>query len=267
MNPLEVKPDAAAYRQDLEHVETHRVGWFDCACCPTNIARLIGSVAQYIYSFDSETVYLHQYIASKTALDTGGQKIALDLETNFPWDGKVRLHVDPDVAETFNLALRIPAWCSSFTLKVNDKPFETGSIRKGYLYIEREWHRGDQIELDLEMTAQFLQADSRAQGYAGKAALMRGPLVYCLEEKDNGALLQELVIDPHGKIDLLKGNLEPSPSIDIEMDAVRVPVREKKLYAPLAVQKEEPFRVKAIPYFQWGNRDENKEMTVWFRVK
>ena len=265
VNPLEINPETASYRQDLEHVETHRVGWFDCACCPTNIARLIGSVGQYAYSSTQDRIYLHQYLSSETVLKASDVPVTLKQQTEFPWNGSVSITVEPETAADFSIALRIPGWCRSYDLKLNGGAAQF-SIENGYLILEREWKKGDLIELTLDMVVELIQADSSVSGCEGRAALVRGPLVYCLEEIDNGSRLNELIIKSQGNFEVLDGSMQPGPSKEIILEGYRESVRSGSLYSTFHKQKREPVSVKAVPYFQWGNRDEHKGLLVWFRV-
>jgi DUF1680 family protein len=139
-------------------------------------------------------------------------------------------------------------------------------MEKGYITIDRVWASSDTVALELEMPAKFFQADSRILDYCGKTALMRGPLVYCLEEIDNGAQLQELLIDQHGDIKFEEGVIQSSPTTTLLLDGYRETLRVEELYEPVRQNKRTKVRIKAIPYFQWGNRAKDQEMRVWFRT-
>ena len=266
VNPLETHPKIAAFRQDLEHVLTHRAGWFDCACCPTNIARLIGSIGKYIYSFTDTQVYIHQYISSEAEFTIEGETISLQQNTEYPWNGRIQISLKMQHPKHFTLLLRQPVWCDDWTLTIHGHACDEWHLENGYLAIHRKWHSTDAITLNLEMPVKLFQADSRVQEYCGKAALLRGPLVYCLEEIDNGQQLQELLIDSNGNFKLEEGLIESFPSITVLLDGYRETVRADNLYVPMQQDKRTRVEVKAIPYFQWGNRAKDQEMRVWFRT-
>ncbi|MDX9985770.1 glycoside hydrolase family 127 protein [Sphaerochaeta sp.] len=266
VNPLEIIPSITTFRHDMEHVLPHRAGWFDCACCPTNIARLIGSIGKYIYSFTDTHVYIHQYISSEAEVPLGNQKVSILQETKYPWNGEMHLTMHMQGSVQVSLSLRKPHWCDDFKLLVNGTEWDGWHMEKGYITIDRVWASSDTVALELEMPAKFFQADSRILDYCGKTALMRGPLVYCLEEIDNGAQLQELLIDQHGDIKVEEGVIQSSPTTTLLLDGYRETLRVEELYEPVRQNKRTKVRIKAIPYFQWGNRAKDQEMRVWFRT-
>lgn len=266
VNPLEINPKIAAFRQDMEHVLTHRVGWFDCACCPTNVARLFGSIGKYIYSSSDTSIYIHQFISSETEMAIGNDRISLQMKTKYPWDEEIQILCTMEHQKHFGLMLRKPVWCDAWTLEINGMPSTSYCLEKGYIHIDRIWSDGDTVQLTLEMAVKLLQADSRAQDYCGKVALMRGPLVYCMEEFDNGPQLQELIINPESNFDLEEEILQSIPSINILLDGYRETIRTDSLYEPMKKNERVKVRIKAIPYFQWGNRGKDQEMRVWTRI-
>lgn len=265
VNPLEIKPKVAAFRQDMEHVLTHRAGWFDCACCPTNIARLFGSIGKYIYSSTDTSIYIHQFISSETEIAMGDELVSLRQETKYPWNEEIQISCTMEHQKHFGLMLRKPRWCDAWTLEINGMPCTSFCLEKGYIHIDRIWDDGDTVQLKLEMTVKLIQADSRAQDYCGKVALMRGPLVYCLEEFDNGPQLQELIINSESNFELEEEILQSIPSIHILLDGYRETIRTDSLYEHMKKNERVKVRLKAIPYYQWGNRAKDQEMRVWNR--
>ncbi|WP_320127840.1 beta-L-arabinofuranosidase domain-containing protein [uncultured Sphaerochaeta sp.] len=266
VNPLEVNPRVAAFRQDMEHVLTHRVGWYDCACCPTNIARLMGSIGKYIYSSTDTSVCIHQYISSETEIYLEGEPISLHQETKYPWNEEIQISLKMEHQKRFGLMLRKPVWCDEWTLEINGIACNSYRLEKGFIHVDRIWTDGDTVQLKLEMAVKLFQADSRAQDYCGKAVLMRGPLVYCMEEFDNGPQLQELLIDPESNFELEEEIVQSIPSVHILLDGYRQTIRTNSLYGPMKKTERTKVRLKAIPYFQWGNRAKDQEMRVWIRT-
>jgi len=272
VNPLDVQPDIARYRHDHAHVETSRIPWFGCACCPPNIARLIGSISHYFYTMNAHTVWVHQYGGSEAALSLGGSRVTLTQVTEYPWNGKVEVTVNAETEVAFTLALRIPAWCTSYACSVNGKPAENSRGERGYLEITRSWSRGDRVVLDLAMPVQFIQANPEVRELTRKLAIRRGPLVYCAESCDNGAGLHLLTLEPGAEAavehrpDLMGGTCV------VHAKGFRSAAHASKGKAPGLYQvvdqrqARKPVRIAAIPYHQWGNREPNGEMTVWLRV-
>ncbi len=265
VNPLEVDPLACEKDPHKRHVKPERQAWFSCACCPPNLIRLLMSLEDYVCSADDGALYVHLYAGGRFAARAGGVLAQLDVDTRYPWDGDVRVRVEPERPAAFALALRIPAWCRDWSLELNGAPC-AAEVRDGYAYISREWHSGDCIRLRMEMPAQFVRANPRVAEDAGKVALTRGPLVYCLEEIDNGKRLHLLRAGgARGKID---ARWEPGTLggiVALETDGLRESEAwEGPLYAACAAPETHPVRLRFIPYYAWANRGVG-EMRVWIR--
>ncbi len=268
VNPLEVWPEACKVRDDLRHVKTVRQGWFSCACCPPNVARLIASLGQYMYSHSADTAYIHLYAANEANLDLGGRKLRLAQETDYPWQETVSVTVQPDQAGEFTIALRIPGWCKKTHLAVNGKPADLASITaKGYAYVSRMWEPGDEIQLTLAMPIQRIRANPQVRENAGRVALQRGPIVYCLEEVDNGANLSSMILPPSAELtaqwqpELLSGVMV----IKGKAQRIDESTWENTLYCPVEVPPgTRTVEITAIPYSTWCNRLPG-EMLVWIR--
>jgi uncharacterized protein len=271
VNPLDVRPDVACYRHDHAHVETGRIHWFGCACCPPNIARLIASFSRYFYTRNVDTVWVQQYGGSRTTLSLGTSRAAITQVTDYPWNGKVELRVEGDPGTDFTLALRIPSWCPSFTCSVNGKRLDRATVSRGYLPISRAWSGSDTVVLDLAMPVLFIQADPRVPELAGKLAIRRGPLIYCFEACDNGPDLHLLTLNADAETtaefrqDLMGGTCVIHAR-GYRGAAQGAPGRGTGLYRvadPGQIRKS--VKLTAIPYHQWGNRESNREMMVWLR--
>jgi len=242
-----------------------RKEWFDVACCPPNLARLLASLGQYIYSHGEGGIAVHLYIQGTATLRIGDQEVQLRQETGYPWDGTVRIHVESDQPVACALHLRVPGWCREARVQVNGERFETeGRVERGYLRIERLWQWGDVVELRLEMPVERLYAHPAVRQDAGRVALQRGPLVYCLEEVDNTAPPHRIALPRTGSLvakldpDLLGGIATIGGPAVIEAAADGTP-----LYGddPPAL---EPGRITAVPYYAWANRQQG-QMAVWIR--
>ncbi len=266
VNPLEVWPEASGKDPGRYHVKPVRQKWFGCACCPPNIARLLVSLGQYIYSFNEDTVYTHLYIGGAAELEINGEKLRLRQENNYPWDGRVRIKIENTPEKGFKLALRIPGWCRRWTARVNgDDAREEGMPANGYLVLDRSWKAEDEVELDMEMPAELLNANPKVRADAGRAAIRRGPVVYCFEEKDNGSNLSALSIASDSRLSAVFEENIPGGIVTIRASGFRT-LEEgwgDELYRP-AARREVPAELKAVPYFIWGNRGQG-EMQVWIR--
>jgi DUF1680 family protein len=271
VNPLEVWPEASEKNPGRHHVKAVRQKWFGCSCCPPNVARLIASLGQYIYSAGGGTVYTHLYIGSEAEVELGGgANVRLKQETGYPWNGDVRMTVALAEPQSFDMALRIPGWCAEgVSIRVNGETLGGGdyAIVKGYARIARTWQDGDTVELSLPMEVQMLEANPHVRANAGKGVLQRGPLVYCLEEKDNGSLIASISVKAGNAFterfdaDLLGG------AVVLEGEGYKDDLSTWKgeLYRPIRRQAGR-IPLKAVPYSLWGNRGTG-EMTVWFRLR
>ncbi len=268
VNPLEVWPKASRGNPGKHHIKPVRPGWFSCACCPPNVARLLSSLGEYLFTVKEETLFVHLYIGGEAEVELGGGLTAqLRMASSLPWQGKVSLEVTPASAASFTLALRVPAWCSAPQVTVNGETVDVGgSVREGYAYVERVWSPGDRVELDLPMEPLLVRAHPQLRANAGRVAIQRGPLVYALEEADNGyGPLSSLVIRKDAPMEARFDAALLGGAVVIEGQAM---LEEESgwsggLYSA-SEKKAAPVNFKAIPYYLWGNRGEG-EMAVWLR--
>jgi DUF1680 family protein len=272
-NPLQI----SRQREKALRAPHHRQDWFDCACCPSNISRLIAQLGSFIYSTDGESIAVHHYIQSRARLEVGGRQVNLEQVTNYPWDGQVRLVLSLEQPARFTLKLRIPGACRGPMICLNGREIEC-TLVKGYISVDREWRNGDELVLDVEMPVHTVYADPQVTADLGKVALQRGPLVYCLEGVDNDGALDELALPRSATLetrfepDLLGG------VVTIRGDALRIisePFKglvtsaEGNIGLSQGLYFTEPpvyshSQFKAVPYFAWDNREEG-DMAVWVR--
>ncbi|MCZ7648369.1 MAG: glycoside hydrolase family 127 protein [Planctomycetota bacterium] len=263
-NPLAVTPYFRNGHGD--HIRPRRQPWFGCACCPPNIARLLASLPSYVASSGGGDLWVHLYAAGTLAHEVGGRRVVLRVRTRYPWDGRVVFAVDAEQPAAFTLALRIPGWCRGAKLNVNGKPVNLArAVTKGYAKLKRIWKRGDKVELDLPMPPERVYAHPKVQANAGRVALRRGPLVYALEQADNGAEIEALTLPPGAKI-VAKARRELGGFVALRAKGLRAPVlggKNGSLYAarPAAAR---PAPLAFVPYGLWGNRGAG-EMAVWVR--
>ncbi|SFJ59492.1 hypothetical protein SAMN02799624_05168 [Paenibacillus sp. UNC496MF] len=238
--------DKFFYVNPLESDGTHhRVPWYDCSCCPTQIARFIPSIGNYVYAVRGNHVVVNQYVAGTGSLNLDGGKVVLRQETEYPWNGRITLRVEMcEPKAVFGISLRIPDWCKSFRLAVGGQEVSDVETVRGYVRFHQAWQPGDEITLELTMQVERVYAHPLVQVNAGKVALQRGPLVYCVEEIDN-LLYDALKVDSSTRF--------------------RTRYEAELLEGVVAIYAADPSggaQFKAVPYYAWDNRTPGK-MEVW----
>ena len=243
-----------------------RQPWFDVACCPPNIARLIASLPGYIYSTSSDGVWIHLYVASEAKVNLNGNIVELNVNTNYPWDGEVKITVNPSKEDEFTVYLRIPGWSHGSKLFINGKEQDLELTPSTYIGVKRAWRSGDELALRIPMPIELITSHMHVLANTSRVAIKRGPLVYCLEQVDNPgvdvwniALKSSCNLEARYVKDLLNG------IVVIEGDAYEVKVGgQGELYRPINGVKVNlrPIKFRAIPYYAWANRDPGP-MTVW----
>lgn len=269
VNPLEVWPSNCMNRTSKEHVMPVRQPWFGVACCPPNIARLLASVGQYIYMTDVHRLYINLFIANHSEITVGSSVYSIHISGNYPNSGRVKIHihrVSQDKWEKNQFAIRIPGYIERYHIYVNqEERKEKDNLTGGYLILE-DTEEEINIQLDFDLSARFIHANPEVRADSGKVAIMKGPLVYCLEETDNMENLSALYIDTKQKMeeqynpDLLGGVTQ------IELKGKRITKEgwdECTLYQTIPVTLEETSLL-AVPYGSWGNR-KTGEMIVWIK--
>lgn len=262
-NPLAahpgVDPHGADHGADFHY---RRSPWFGCACCPPNIARLLASFGGYVCSEGRDEARVNLYVAGEGRLNLRGETVVLRQTTRYPWDGRVAIDVVPETPMEFVLALRVPGWCRGARLTVCGKPTRL-EPRRGYVRIRRTWKAGDRVALTLPMPVERVEANPRVRQDAGRIALRRGPVVYCFEEVDNGAGLQDVVIP---RTSVLTPAWRPRLLGGVVVLQGRARRRETagwegQLYRTQA-SRLRSVQIRAVPYAVWGNREPG-EMAVW----
>jgi uncharacterized protein len=246
--------------------DAHRQEWFDCACCPPNLARLLASLGQYIYSRGETDVAVHLYVQGSARLTMHGRNVLLRQQTRYPWEGTATILVDVDQPTAFGLRLRIPGWCRDATLRVNGEAVDVAAmVSNGYLRVDRRWQSGDRVELDLPMPVERMYAHPLVRQDAGCVALQRGPLVYCLEEADNPVALHTVRLPKEAPLgarfehDLL-GGVAAITGTALVADGTEW---GRTLYRPQSAPLI-PHPLTAIPYCAWDNRQPG-QMRVWIQ--
>lgn len=255
------------YENPLESAgKHHRWIWHHCPCCPPNIARLLASVGSYMYAIAEDEIAVHLYGESKARFDLAGAKVELSQQTRYPWDGAIQFDLTLDRRAHFALSLRIPEWADGATLSVNGEKLDLASVlTDGYARIERDWKSGDKVDLSIPLTARKLFANPLVRQDAGRTALMRGPMVYCVEETDNGAGLNGISLSADisqaktSEISGLRGAV--ALELPVSRDAADWGSALYRTSPPAAKQSSARF----VPYPFWDNREPG-EMLVWVRA-
>lgn len=264
VNPLEVVPVVAKRRYDCHAVKTQRVGWFGCACCPPNIARLFASLGYHAYSRQEGGLAVHLYGEGTVDLTIGEVGVRISIQTDYPWAEEIKIAVTATAPVRFSLRLRIPQWCRSPQLTVVGRALDMNKVLlNGYASIEREWQTGGEVVLLLPMPVERIRAHPRVHANAGCVALQRGPLVYCVEEVDNGPELGALRLTKTGALHTRFDPELGGGAVRIEAAGERLQPVSDALYSP-AEPHHEPTTIRAVPYAYWANRGEG-EMRVWLR--
>lgn len=259
VNPLEVVPGVTGELFGFKHVLTKRPEWYACACCPPNLARLIGSLGTYIWAENDTTIYSHLFIGGKAQFKHG----TIDLESNYPWNGHLNYTLHP--IESFTLAIRKPGWCDNVKVYVNGE-CATYEVKDGYMYLSYAWKDNDVVEVDLDMPVVKMYANAHVRSDAGCVAFTRGPVVYCFEHVDNDVMLQAVRIPRESKAYALEYSSELNGIVPIEVEAIQI-ITSEALYSKVPPQ-EKQITLKGIPYYTWGNREtDNPQMRVWLLEK
>ena len=245
-----------------------RQEWFGCSCCPTNIARMIANFPSFLYTSRGDELAVHQYAASTSSLQVANQSVVIKQKTNYPWDGEITLEITPEKTAPWCLAIRIPGWCKSAVVKVNGRKIKLVDVMsKGYARLQRDWKAGDVVTLSLTMTVDRIEAHPAVRQNAGRVALRRGPVVYCIESADNGDNLNgiSLLTEPAFKVSLGTGSILKGIPV-ITAKAIRTKPANKKdpLYGDIGNWPRVSCKITAIPYHLWANRKPG-EMLVWIR--
>lgn len=243
----------------------HRSPWFGCACCPPNVARTVASLGGYAYAVGEGALWVNLYVQGTVRAEIEGRPVALRVQTEYPWEGKVVLTPTLDAPTEFGLRLRVPGWCRGASVALNGEAVGEPKVEKGYVVLDRSWKPGDTVELSLPMPVERMAAHPNVKADQGLVALQRGPLVYCLEACDNGEELASLflpatapleaekVTDVLGGVVVVRGTASVAPELDWS----------DRLYQAVPAPRSVPFQ--AIPYYAWDNRAPGA-MRVWLPI-
>jgi hypothetical protein len=268
--------DMFFYRNPLESEGKYsRKTWFNPACCPSNMVRFLPEIGSTIYAKADNAVYINQYIGNEANIGLKNANVKLKMKSGFPWDGKVVIDVEPETKETFQFYVRIPEWAvgqylsgsdlytfsntdlkaeNEFTIKINGKKVRNPAVKNGYVLIDRKWNKNDRLELDFPMVPHGIIGHPMIEDTKGKVALMRGPVIYCMEEIDNPEYFNQ-TNEPKIQVNELVSQFDENLLGGV------VSIKSKAV-----VSDNGSVEVKYIPYYSWANRGDGK-MKVWVPVK
>lgn len=265
VNPLEVHPQTLAFNHIYDHVKPVRQRWFGCACCPPNIARVLTSLGHYIYTVRPDALFINLYVGNEVAIPVGDETLQLRISGNYPWQEEVNIEIVSPAPVRHTLALRLPDWCAEPAVSLNGEAV-AGEISRGYLYLTRTWQEGDAVTLTLPMPVRRVYGNPQVRQQAGKVALQRGPLVYCLEEADNGANLHNLSLPADSEFRVFAGKGIFAHKMLIQAQGVTRSATETGSAALWQYDRSpvqpQPKMLTFIPWFSWANRGEG-EMRIW----
>jgi DUF1680 family protein len=249
-------------------LEKGRSGWFECSCCPTNIARFLPSLPGYVYAQKDDGLFINLFVSGNATVKVHNKNVEITQLNNYPWEGRLSFTLKPESPDAFNVRIRIPGWArneaipsdlyhfanktdAAYTIKVNGKAVKY-SIENGYAVIKKTWTKGDQIEVNLPMPVKKVNASAALKADSKKLALQRGPIIYCAEWADNDGNVSNLSIPV---------NAQFKPVYNAALLNGVTTLKGKVLKTESLGAKA--FSLTAIPYMAWANRGEG-EMQVWF---
>ncbi len=275
LSGVSIYGDKFFYPNPLESDGSHeRKPWFSCSCCPTNVARFLPSLPGYVYAHTKDDLFINLYIGNKANINMNSGEIIISQSTNYPWDGNVKINIEPESKSKFTISLRIPGWAQNKpvpsdlyyymntfdqkpVIKINSKETKY-TVNKGYAKINRRWEKGDIIEINFPMPVRKVIANEKVEEDNGKFSIERGPIVYCAEWVDNGGKVRNLLLDKDADFTYeYKENL--IDGVNILEGTSKSLIIDKS--GNSTIEKEQNFV--AIPYYAWAHRGSG-EMTVWF---
>ncbi len=271
---VSLQGDGFFYPNPLESMGQHqRQAWFGCACCPSNICRFIPSLPGYVYAVRDRSVYVNLFLSNASQFSVGGKKVAISQQTDYPWDGDVRLTIDKNQAGAFALKLRIPGWVRgkvvpsslyhyaddvqlTATCSVNGETIQATPAPDGYLTIDRRWKKGDLVCLHFDMEPRVVRANNKVEADQGRVSIERGPLVYCAEHPDNDFDVMSVLLNQKPKFRLGKAEIAGTHITTLITGAQTLSFdKQGRLNASDA-------ELVLIPYYAWCHRGSGK-MRVW----
>ena len=260
VNPLEVWPENCIDHSSMDHVKPVRQKWFGCACCPPNIARTLASLGEYLYFKGEKELYINLFVSSKVTVFEG---FTIEQVTRYPFENEVIVKIRAEEVYEGMIGIRVPDYAKGMKIFMEGKEVNF-QVEKGYARLEGQW-KEEEIRIVFDIPARFMRANPLVRADVGKVAVQKGPLVYCLEQIDNGENLSALFVDTKEELkeeyreDVLNGTL----MLHAKGKRMIEDWEEETLYSDRTYQWEE-VDLTFIPYCYWGNRGYG-EMMVWIK--
>lgn len=263
------------YPNPLASMGQHQRGaWFSCACCISNMTRFLPSVPGYVYAHNDNDLYVNLFLSNTSYVQLSSGNVKISQTTEYPWQGKVTMQVDPEMKGAFSLKIRVPGWAlenassgdlyktmqpdkKPIQITLNGKPVHY-EMQKGYAVIKRKWNKGDRIMMDLPMEVQKVIANENVKEDNGRFALQRGPIMYCLEGVDNKDSLVQNILVP--KEAVINATYKPDMLNGITVLSMKGEGTKRQLNSDALLRTDQD--VTAIPYYSWANRGPG-QMVVW----
>ncbi len=277
------------YPNPLESMGQHqRQAWFGCACCPSNICRFLPSLPGYIYAVKDRNVYVNLFLSNSSKVSIGGKSVSLSQDTNYPWNGDVKIKVDNNKAGKFGMKIRIPGWVKgqpvpsdlysytdasrpTYKITVNGRSVPASLTEDGYYTIYRNWKKNDIVNVHFDLDVRTVRADNKVEADRGMVSVERGPLVYCAEWRDNAFDIMSVLLNREPKFS--EGKLSYSSFIADSLKTKLQLYRDQNI-TTLATDAQtlaydnsgklttQNVKLELIPYFAWCHRGSGN-MKVW----
>lgn len=274
---ISLSGDGFAYQNPLTSSKgAQRKEWIGLACCPTNYARFTPQVGGLMYATKKDRIHVNLYAAGEASVELAeGKTVKLTQQTDYPWEGKIRIVVEPEAPSLFDLRLRIPGWAlgrpvpgdlyrfhspksPAVSLAVNGEAVDAAPSKKGYVSIARTWKPGDVVELDLPMPVRRVLSHEKVEADRGRVALQRGPIIYCVEAIDNGDLRTDAIVLPDTAVLKIERRKDLLGGVVTITGTAAVASKTQ----PGKPAELRPHPIMAIPYYAWANRNQGS-MDIW----
>lgn len=261
------------YPNPLESIGQHqRQPWFGCACCPSNICRFIPSLPGYIYAVKDRDLYVNLFMSNKADLKVAGKDVVLSQSTHYPWNGGIAITVDKNKAGKFAMKIRIPGWVRGqvvpsdlytytdgkrlgYTVSVNGRPVKA-ELQNGYFTIDRQWKKGDKVDLHFDMEPRTVKANNKVEADRGRVAFERGPIVYCAEWPDNDFDVLGVLVNQSPEVEVVE-----KPELLYGLNQLVTDAQVLKFTDDGRLAASD-VKLTLIPYYAWCHRGSGA-MSVW----
>ena len=250
------------YENPLESSNRQRWDWHGCPCCPPMFLKIMGALPAYVYASGADGVYVNLFVESRFTTNVQGKRLVVSQQTRYPWDGKAAITLDADPPLAFDLRIRVPGWSGGVAFRINGEEAGNVPVESGFARLRREWHAGDSVTFEIPLPVRTVRANPNVEADTGRAALMRGPLVYCVESAGNTASVKRLTLhagesyDVNYEADVLGGVVMLHGTGGELKDPAQAPLYQD------GAPESAPVAFNAVPFYANGNREPG-DMRVW----